>query len=126
MDELKKQQSEILEQLKQLNILTRVNNILMSKMILQMQVVKRELHLPKLVPFTKFEILDDDYQELIKEYGRKDVDKALYFLDRQLQKNKLNCPHNIKRYITNRLKKLAKSKQLREEKEKELNEENSQ
>ena len=43
---------EILEQLKQINILTRVNNLLLSKFVLQLQVVKKELHLPKLKGFS--------------------------------------------------------------------------
>lgn len=95
---------EILEQLKQLNILTRVNNVLLSKFILQLQVVKKELHIPKLKGYWKFELLEDEYVELIKEFDRKDVDKALYNLDRGLVQNKLNCPNNIKAYIRRYLK----------------------
>lgn len=101
---------EILEQLKQLNILTRVNNVLLSKFILQLQIVKRELHLPKLVSFFKFELLDEEYQDLCKEFDKKDVDNALWLLDRQMVQNKLDCPHNIKKFIR---KKLVQKNNLR-------------
>ena len=106
--------SEILEQMKQLNILTRVNNILLSKFILQLQTVKKELHLPKIQSFFRFELLDDDYNELVEEFGRQDVDKALFHLDRQMVRNKLNCPNNIKRYIKSKLVKKRKRKDEKE------------
>lgn len=96
---------EILEELKDLKILTRVNNILLSRFILQLRHVRQELNLPKVQTYFTFEILDEEYQELIKEFGKKETDKALYKLDRLLALNKQNCPHNIKKYIRNRLKK---------------------
>ena len=96
---------EILEELKDLKILTRVNNILLSRFILQLRNVRQELNLPKVQTYFTFEILDEEYQELIKEFGKKETDKALYKLDRLLALNKQNCPHNIKKYIRNRLKK---------------------
>lgn len=108
---------EILTQLKQLNILTRVNNILLSKFILQLQTVKKELHLPKIESFTRFEILDEEYQSLIEEFGRKDTDNALYWLDRQMARNKVNCPHNIKKYIKNKLKKKQEKRNSGEQEE---------
>lgn len=103
--------TEILNQLKELNILTRVNNVLLSKFILQLQTVKRELHLPRLVSFFRFEILKDEYEELCEEYGRNEVDKALYHLDRQLVRNKLECPNNIKRYIKTQMRKTERNRE---------------
>jgi len=107
-------EQDILEQLKEINILMRVNNILLSRFILQMQTVKKILHLPKLEPFFKFELLDEDYKELIHEFGREDTDKALYWLDRQLVRNKLNCPQNIKKYIRNKLIKKNQRRELKD------------
>ncbi|MBQ2349965.1 MAG: hypothetical protein II393_01665 [Cytophagales bacterium] len=98
-------EQEILAQLKQLNILTRVNNVLLSKFILQLQVVKKKLHIPELRGYWRFELLESEYVELIQEYGREDVDEALYRLDRQLANNKLDCPNNIKKFIRAKLKK---------------------
>ena len=105
------EQQEILEQLKQLNILTRVNNLLLSKFIVQLQTVKRELHLPKIIPFFKFELRDDDYNDLVDKFGKKGVNKALYFLDRQLVDNKMQCPNNIKRYLNAKLIRSMKAKE---------------
>lgn len=117
MDE--KDTREILEQLKQINILTRVNNLLLSKFVLQLQVVRKELHLPKLKGFFRFELLEEEYVELVKEFNKEDVNKALYKLDRQLSENKLNCPHNIKKYIKGKLKNAYHSRDMRaREKEK--------
>lgn len=117
---------EILNQLKELNILTRVNNVLLSKFILQLQTVKRELHLPRLVSFFRFEILKDEYEELCEEYGRNEVDKALYHLDRQLVRNKLECPNNIKRYIKAQMRKTERNREIyRRRKEEESEEEES-
>lgn len=117
---------EVLNQLKELNILTRVNNVLLSKFILQLQTVKRELHLPRLVSFFRFEILKDEYEELCEEYGRNEVDKALYHLDRQLVRNKLECPNNIKRYIKTQMRKTERNREnYRRRKEEESEEEES-
>lgn len=106
-------QEEILEQLRQVNILTRVNNALLARFIVQLQTFKRELHLPKVIPFFKFELLEDEYQELVEQFGKKDVLKALFVLDRMLIANKMECPNNVRKYIANRLKRLAKGKELR-------------
>lgn len=96
---------EIMDELKKINILMRVNNIVISKFILQLQTLRKELHLPKLISYWKFELLEDEYVELIKEFNRSDVDKALWYLDRQLVDNKMDCPNNIKKYIIRQLKK---------------------
>lgn len=95
---------EILQRLTQLEILQRVDNVLLSKFILQLQLVKKILHLPQLKSYWKFELLEEEYVELIKEFDRKDVDRALYYLDRLLIDNKMDCPNNIKQYIRKHIK----------------------
>lgn len=98
------QENQIEKELKQLQVLVRVNNLLLSKFILQLSETRKELGLPKRQSFFKFEILQDDIDELIKEFGKDETIKALYRLDRLLIQNKQNCPHNIKKYIRNRLR----------------------
>lgn len=93
------------QEIKNLQVLIRVNNLMLSRFILQLQNTRKELGLPKRETFFKFELLEDDYLELCNEYGKEETDKALYRLDRLLLKNKQNCPHNIKKYIRNRLRK---------------------
>lgn len=99
------QENQIEKELKQLQVLVRVNNLLLSKFILQLSETRKELGLPKRQSFFKFEILQDDVDELIREFGKDETIKALYRLDRLLIQNKQNCPHNIKKYIRNRLRK---------------------
>lgn len=103
-------QREIVNNLKQLQILVRVNNLLLSRFILQLSETRKELGLPKRQSFFKFEILQDDVDELTKEFGKDEVIKALYRLDRLLLQNKQNCPNNIKKYIRNKLKKQSNGK----------------
>lgn len=106
MEEIIQQQiTEILETQKRTEILLRVNNLLLSKFILQLSKTREDLHLPKRQSFFRFELLDDEYKELVQEFGVQNVNKALYKLDRMLLQNKLNCPHNIKKYISKRLRK---------------------
>lgn len=100
-------QREVLQRLTQLEILQRVNTVIISKFIRQLDSTRRELHLPKLVSFWTFDLTDDEYDELISEYDPKDVNKALYYLARQLAENKMDCPNNIKRYIIKQLKRQA-------------------
>lgn len=102
--------NQIEKEIRQLQVLVRVNNLLLSKFILQLSETRKELGLPKRQSFFKFEILQDDVDELIKEFGKDETIKALYRLDRLLLQNKQNCPHNIKKYIRNRLKKKANAK----------------
>lgn len=102
--------NQIEKEIKQLQVLVRVNNLLLSKFILQLSETRKELGLPKRQSFFKFEILQDDVDELIKEFGKDETIKALYRLDRLLLQNKQNCPHNIKKYIRNRLKKKQNAK----------------
>ena len=91
-----------------LQILVRVNNLLLSRFILQLSKTRDELHLPKRNVFFKFELLQDDYNELVNEFGQDMTDKALYKLDRMLLTNKQDCPNNIKKYIATKLKKKSK------------------
>lgn len=94
----------ILEEIKTTQILIRTNNLLLSRFIMQLQEVRKELDLPKRNTFFKFEIDEDDYYELVDKFGNKEVDKALYRLDRLLLTNKQELPNNIKRYIMKKLK----------------------
>ncbi len=97
--------TELRQSINTLQTLTRVNNLLLSRFILQLSETRKELGLPKRQVFFKFELLQEDYDMLINEYGKQDTDKALYYLDRLLLLNKQQCPHNIRKYISNRLKK---------------------
>ena len=118
---------EIMDELRKINILMRVNNIVISKFILQLQTLRKELHLPKLISYWKFELLEDEYVELIKEFNRSDVDKALWYLDRQLVDNKMDCPNNIKKYIIRQLKKKNTQRAyVRRKKEQQEKQENSE
>lgn len=92
-----------------LQILVRVNNLLLSRFILQLSKTRDDLHLPKRNVFFKFELLQDDYNELVDEFGQDMTDKALYKLDRMLLANKQDCPNNIKKYIATKLKKKSRN-----------------
>lgn len=109
---MEKNLKAIEQEIKNLQVLVRVNNLLLSKFILQLSETRKELGLPKRQSFFKFEILQEDVDELIKEFGKDEVIKALYRLDRLLLQNKQNCPHNIKKYIRNRLKKKSNEKRV--------------
>ena len=91
-----------------LQILVRVNNLLLSRFILQLSKTRDDLHLPKRNVFFKFELLQDDYDELVNEFGQDMTDKALYKLDSMLLANKQDCPNNIKKYIATKLRKKSK------------------
>lgn len=104
------------EYLKDLQTLVRVNNLLLSRFILQLSEVRKELGLPKREVFFKFELLEDDYLLLVKEYGKSETDRALYRLDRLLLQNKQQCPHNIRKYIDKQLRKRkTRTNEFREE-----------
>lgn len=106
------------EYLKDLQTLVRVNNLLLSRFILQLSEVKKDLNLPKRETFFKFELLEDDYLLLVKEHGKSETDRALYRLDRLLLQNKQQCPHNIRKYIDKQLRKRRqKANELREKTE---------
>ena len=110
--------NQIKEELNKVQILIRTNNLLLARFILQLSETRKELGLPKRNVFFKFELLEDDYNELIKEFGKEETDKALYRLDRMLIKNKQQCPNNIRKYITSKLRKSLLNKKERKKKEK--------
>lgn len=101
--EISKRLQTIEDELKDFEILIRVNNLLMSKFILQISSLTKEYNLPKRVTFFRFELLKEDYDSLIEEFGKQETDRALYRLDRLLIQNKQQCPNNIRKYIRNRL-----------------------
>lgn len=105
--------NQIKEELNKVQILIRTNNLLLARFILQLSETRKELGLPKRNVFFKFELLEDDYNELIKEFGKEETDKALYRLDRMLIKNKQQCPNNIRKYITSKLRKSLLNKRER-------------
>lgn len=111
--------NQIKEELNKVQILIRTNNLLLARFILQLSETRKELGLPKRNVFFKFELLEDDYNELIKEFGKEETDKALYRLDRMLIKNKQQCPNNIRKYITSKLKKSLLNRKERKKERKE-------
>lgn len=102
---------DIEQEIKNTQILLRVNNLLLSRFILQLSKTRDDLGLPKRNVFFKFELLQEDYDELVEAFGKKETDKALYRLDRLLLSNKQQCPHNIKKYITTKLLKKVNKKE---------------
>lgn len=116
MEQQQQQEQDILNQIKEelnrVQILIRTNNLLLARFILQLSETRKELGLPKRNVFFKFELLKNDYDELIEEFGKEETDKALYRLDRMLIKNKQQCPNNVRKYITSKLRKsLLKKKE---------------
>ena len=108
--------NQIKEELSRVQILIRTNNLLLARFILQLSETRKELGLPKRNVFFKFELLEDDYNELIEEFGKQETDKALYRLDRMLIKNKQQCPNNIRKYIASKLGKSLLKKEERKKK----------
>lgn len=108
--------NQIKEELNKVQILIRTNNLLLARFILQLSETRKELGLPKRNVFFKFELLEDDYNELIEEFGKEETDKALYRLDRMLIKNKQQCPNNIRKYIASKLGKSLFKKEERKKK----------
>lgn len=108
--------NQIKEELSRVQILIRTNNLLLARFILQLSETRKELGLPKRNVFFKFELLEDDYKELIEEFGKEETDKALYRLDRMLIKNKQQCPNNIRKYIASKLEKSLLKKEERKKK----------
>lgn len=118
MEEQQQQRLDILEEeLRQIKILIRTNNLLLARFILQLSETRKELGLPKRNVFFKFELLEDDYNELVEEFGKVETDKALYRLDRMLIKNKQQCPNNIRKFIASKLKKSLVEKEARRKNE---------
>lgn len=109
---MEKRLESLESELERIEILIRTNNLLLSRFILQLSTVRKELGLPKRNVFFKFELLQEDYEELILQYGKQEVDKALYRLDRLLIQNKQQCPNNIKKYISKKIENKLKAKEL--------------
>lgn len=120
MEQQQQQEQDVLNQIKEelnkVQILIRTNNLLLARFILQLSETRKELGLPKRNVFFKFELLEDDYKELIEEFGKEETDKALYRLDRMLIKNKQQCPNNIRKYIASKLRKSLSNKKERKKK----------
>lgn len=113
MEEQQQKLDILEEELRQIKILIRTNNLLLARFILQLSETRKELGLPKRNIFFKFELLEDDYNELVEEFGKVETDKALYRLDRMLIKNKQQCPNNIRKFIAGKLKKSLVEKEAR-------------
>lgn len=112
-----KELQDIKDNLEKVQILIRTNNLLLARFILQLSETRKELGLPKRNVFFKFELLEDDYKELVEEFGKTETDKALYRLDRLLIRNKQQCPNNVRKFIASRLKRnLAEKEERRKEK----------
>ena len=109
--------NQIKEELNKVQILIRTNNLLLARFILQLSETRKELGLPKRNVFFKFELLEEDYNELIKEFGKEETDKVLYRLDRMLIKNKQQYHNNIRKYIASKLRKSLSNKKRKKEKE---------
>lgn len=100
---------DIKDSLEKVQILIRTNNLLLARFILQLSEVRKELGLPKRNVFFKFELLQEDYDKLVEEFGKEETDKALYRLDRLLIRNKQQCPNNVRKYIATRLRRKYKN-----------------
>ena len=99
------------EELRNIQILIRTNNLLLSRFILELSKTRKELGLPKRLLFFRYDLLQEEYDKLTEEFGKEEVNKALYRLDRLLLTNRQQCPNNIAKYIRRKLK---KSKENRE------------
>lgn len=95
---------QLQEEMQKLQVLVRTNNLLLSRFILELSNIQQRYNLPQRVVFFKFELMQDEYNRLVEDYGKSLVDKALYQLDRLLLTNKQQCPNNIAKYIRRKLK----------------------
>lgn len=102
---------DLKEELRNIQILIRTNNLLLSRFILELSKTRKELGLPKRLLFFRYDLLQEEYDKLTEEFGKEEVNKALYRLDRLLLTNRQQCPNNIAKYIRRKLK---KSKENRE------------
>lgn len=106
---------DLKEELKNIQILIRTNNLLLSRFILELSKTRKELGLPKRLLFFKYDLLQEEYDKLILEFGKEEVNKALYRLDRLLLTNRQQCPNNIAKYIRRKLKKSKEQKEKQKE-----------
>lgn len=113
MANLMERDIDIYQELKDIQVLIRTNNLLLSRFILELSKTRIELGLPKRVLAFKFEILQEEYDKLVDEFGKDEVNRALYRLDRLLLSNKQNCPNNIPKYIRKKIQKRIKNREYR-------------
>lgn len=109
------QDIDLYQELKDIQVLIRTNNLLLSRFILELSKTRIELGLPKRVFGFKFEILQEEYDKLVNEFGKEEVNRALYRLDRLLLSNKQNCPNNIPKYIRKKIVKNLQTRAYRKE-----------
>lgn len=103
----------IRDELSRIQVLIRTNNLLLSRFILELSKVRKELGLPKRQFYFRFDLLEDEYEQLIEEFTKDEVDKALYYLDRLLLTNRQECPNNIAKYIRRKIKNNRHAKEMR-------------
>lgn len=96
-------------------VLIRTNNLLLSRFILALEKTRKKMGLPEREIGFKFELLENEYKDLIAEFGQDEVDKAMYRLDRLLLTNRQQCPRNIKKYLHRRLKKSQNNRSIKKE-----------
>lgn len=96
-------------------VLIRTNNLLLSRFILALEKTRKKMGLPEREIAFKFELLEEEYKELVAEFGQDEVDKAMYRLDRLLLTNRQQCPRNIKKYLHKRLKKSQNNQSIKRE-----------
>lgn len=96
-------------------VLIRTNNLLLSRFILVLEKARKKMGLPEREIAFKFELLEEEYKELVAEFGQDEVDKAMYRLDRLLLTNRQQCPRNIKKYLHKRLKKSQNNRSIKKE-----------
>lgn len=96
-------------------VLIRTNNLLLSRFILALERTRKKMGLPEREIAFKFELLEEEYKELVAEFGQNEVDKAMYRLDRLLLTNRQQCPRNIKKYLHRRLKKSQNNQKNKKE-----------
>lgn len=96
-------------------VLIRTNNLLLSRFILSLEKTRKKIGLPEREIAFKFELLKEEYKELVAEFGQEEVDKAMYRLDRLLLTNRQQCPRNIKKYLHKRLKKSQNNRSIKKE-----------
>lgn len=96
-------------------VLIRTNNLLLSRFILALEKTRKKMGLPEREIAFKFELLEEEYKELVAEFGQDEVDKAMYRLDRLLLTNRQQCPRNIKKYLHKRLKKSQNNQSKKKE-----------
>lgn len=123
MNTIEQFMQDVMERLNRTEILIRTNNLLLSRFILELATLQKKFHIPKSLTFFKFEITKEEYDKLCKEFKKTEVDKALFYLDRLLLKNKQQCPNNITRYVRTKLKnKHNKTHSVRVDNKEEVNE----